>query len=178
LRRREWAAQQGATEAPPRAKRPGSRPGTRLRDSGGTPTARAHSGNRTREAQGPLGPGESGTGATGQRAMRPPGMQPRTRSTSKPTPPRPLLSARVGYIANNAHGLAGNGHGPRQRPAPDLRRSPPGPWRPRAEHTCRRSHLHLASEAWRWRSVRAYSVLGLLRLHSSGPFSFMATRSP
>jgi hypothetical protein len=39
---------------------------------------------------------------------------------------------------NDAHSLAGNGHGPRQRqrPVPDLRRRPPGPWRPRAEHTC------------------------------------------
>jgi hypothetical protein len=42
-----------------------------------------------------------------------------------PPPPPPL----VWDITKNAHGLAGNGHGPRQRPAPDLlRRSPPGPW--------------------------------------------------
>jgi hypothetical protein len=59
------------TEAIPAAEEPPPPPSalcTRLRDSsaGGTPSARTHSGNRTREAQGPLGPGESGT-ATGQR---------------------------------------------------------------------------------------------------------------
>jgi hypothetical protein len=44
------------------------------------------------------GPSGFGREPYGHRAaMRPPGMQPRTQSTSKPTPPRQRSSARVGY---------------------------------------------------------------------------------
>jgi hypothetical protein len=65
--------------------------------------------------------------------------------------------ARVLDTTSGTRSPAGNGHGPRQRPAPDLRRRPPGPWRPRAEHTCRRSHRgtqprghrRVAQDQWR-----------------------------
>jgi hypothetical protein len=35
---------------------------------------------------------------------------------------------RMWDIPNGAHSLAGDGHGPRQRPVSDLRRRPTGPW--------------------------------------------------
>jgi hypothetical protein len=127
--------------------------GARLRCSSarGTPSTRTHGRSRTLEAQ--------GTGHrtlwVRARAVRPapaPGWQrcDRLVCCQEHGVPQGLrhkgrVRVRMWNISNDAHSLAGDGHIPRQRPAPDSRQTfavahlGPGPRGPETEHTCRRS---------------------------------------